>query len=154
MIDVNPEVLRENIVRSVRQWIGTPYQHQASVKQRGCDCLGLVRGVWRDQIGPEPEAILEYSPSWGDTNSVEILERALEQYFEPTEVDPTVGGCVISFRMRKHTIVKHVGITMGCEGKQALMAHSYNNRGVVLVPLNAAWLRRCAGQYNFPRRIV
>jgi NlpC/P60 family putative phage cell wall peptidase len=154
MIGVNSKDFSEDIVRSVRQWIGTPYQHQASVKQRGCDCLGLVRGVWRDQVGPEPEAMLDYGPSWGDTSSVEILERALERYFEPMEIDPTKAGCVISFRMRKHCLVKHVGITMGYVGEQALMAHSYNNRGVVLAPLNAAWLRRCAGQYNFPRRIV
>ena len=36
-------------------WIGTPYRHQASLKGVGCDCLGLVRGVWRAVIGAEPE---------------------------------------------------------------------------------------------------
>ena len=29
------------------RWLGTPYRHQAALKGVGCDCLGLVRGVWR-----------------------------------------------------------------------------------------------------------
>ena len=47
----------EVIVAAARGWIGTPYQHQASVKGAGSDCLGLLRGVWRELIGPEPTAI-------------------------------------------------------------------------------------------------
>jgi len=35
---------RQLIVVETRDWIGTPYRHQASLKGVGCDCLGLVRG--------------------------------------------------------------------------------------------------------------
>jgi hypothetical protein len=42
---------RPLIVAETRAWIGTPYRHQASLKGVGCDCLGLVRGVWRAVIG-------------------------------------------------------------------------------------------------------
>ena len=49
-------VEREVIVAAARRWIGTPYRHQASLIHVGCDCLGLVRGVWREVIGDEPEA--------------------------------------------------------------------------------------------------
>ncbi len=47
---------RAAIVVTARLWIGTPYLHQASLRGIGCDCLGLLRGVWRDLYGPEPEA--------------------------------------------------------------------------------------------------
>jgi NlpC/P60 family putative phage cell wall peptidase len=110
--------------------------------------------VWRDQVGAEPETFLDYSPNWGDACSDEVLTQALERNFVPSSVDEKQPGCVIAFRMQERSIVKHVGITVGCDGGIPLMIHSYNNRGVVLAPLNAAWLRRCAGQYNFPRRIV
>ena len=49
-----------SIVAIARGWIGTPYVHQASVKGAGCDCLGLLRGVWREVHGEEPEA----APAW------------------------------------------------------------------------------------------
>ena len=50
---------REAIVAAARGWIGTPYQHQGSLRGVGCDCLGLVRGVWREVIGAEPAAVVE-----------------------------------------------------------------------------------------------
>ena len=42
---------RDAIVAAARGWIGTPYVHQASVKGLGCDCLGLLRGLWREMAG-------------------------------------------------------------------------------------------------------
>ena len=48
-------IRRNDIVAETRGWIGTPYRHQASLKGVGCDCLGLVRGVWRACVGDEPE---------------------------------------------------------------------------------------------------
>jgi len=56
-------VTREAIVAAARSFIGTPYHHQASCKKAGCDCLGLIRGVWRDVYGPEPEAPGQYHRS-------------------------------------------------------------------------------------------
>lgn len=44
---------RQIIVAETRDWIGTPYRHQASLKGVGCDCLGLVRGVWRAVVVTE-----------------------------------------------------------------------------------------------------
>src|SRR5690242_12458263 len=46
---------RTRIIAEARAFIGTPYRHQASLKGVGCDCLGLVRGVWRAVYGDEPE---------------------------------------------------------------------------------------------------
>ena len=46
---------RVAIVAEARSWIGTHYRHQQSLKGVGCDCLGLLRGVWRAVYGQEPE---------------------------------------------------------------------------------------------------
>src|SRR5829696_3204621 len=53
------------IIAETRTWIGTPYRHQASLKAVGCDCLGLLRGVWRAVMGAEPETPGPYSADWG-----------------------------------------------------------------------------------------
>ena len=45
------------VVAAARQFLGTPYRHQASIVGVGCDCLGLLRGVWRVLYGGEPEAM-------------------------------------------------------------------------------------------------
>jgi cell wall-associated NlpC family hydrolase len=41
---------RDDIVRQARTWIGTPFHHQARLKSKGCDCLGLIVGVV-DELG-------------------------------------------------------------------------------------------------------
>ena len=47
------EVSSDQIVDCARRWIGTPYRHQASRCGVGADCLGLVRGVYRDLYAQE-----------------------------------------------------------------------------------------------------
>ena len=69
-------ITRENIVAEARAWIGTPYLHQASLRGAGCDCLGLVRGLWRALIGPEPEAPGAYTRDWAEASFEERLAEA------------------------------------------------------------------------------
>jgi NlpC/P60 family putative phage cell wall peptidase len=64
------------IVAEARSWIGTPYRHQASLKGVGCDCLGLVRGVWRALYGEEPERMPPYSRDWAEASLRETLAEA------------------------------------------------------------------------------
>ena len=45
----------EDVVRVARNWIGTPYHHQASLRGVDTDCLGLVREIWRDLYQREAE---------------------------------------------------------------------------------------------------
>ncbi len=68
-------VTRAAIVAEAWSWIGTPYRHQASLKGVGCDCLGLIRGVWRALYGPEPEALIAYTPDWAEAQGAETLPR-------------------------------------------------------------------------------
>lgn len=40
---------------AARAWMGTPYVLSAALRGVGCDCIGLVRGVWSDVTGkPAP----------------------------------------------------------------------------------------------------
>jgi cell wall-associated NlpC family hydrolase len=49
------------VVAVARDWGGTPYVHQASARGAGTDCLGLLRGEWREVLGREPEHVPAYS---------------------------------------------------------------------------------------------
>lgn len=71
---------RAAIVAEARGWIGTPYRHQASLKGVGCDCLGLVRGVWRNCIGDEPETPPPYAPDWAEAKG--DIKKKMNKYIE------------------------------------------------------------------------
>ena len=80
------------LVAAARAWIGTPYVHQASLKGAGCDCLGLLRGVWREVVGPEPEAMPAYSPDWAEATGRETLYETLSRYLPEIPVDGIRSG--------------------------------------------------------------
>lgn len=64
---------RSDIVDVTRTWLGTPYEHQASLLHVGTDCLGLLRGVWREVVGAEPEMPPPYTPDWAEARAEETL---------------------------------------------------------------------------------
>ncbi len=93
-----------------RRWVGTPYVHQAACRGAGCDCLGLVRGLWREAFGTEPELVPPYSADWSEPQNDELLWQAAARLLRPVEI-PAMGiGHVILFRMRAGAVAKHLGI--------------------------------------------
>ncbi len=141
---------QDAIVRSARDWVGTPYVHQMSRKHAGCDCLGLIRGVWRDVLGAEPEPVPAYSQDWSEPQSDERLWQAAARHM--TEIDKSwhVAGSVILFRMRDQSVAKHLGIaTNGQSGPSFI--HAYTRHGVVESALSAPWRRRIVARFEFPK---
>ena len=90
---------RAAIVAAARSWIGTPYRHQASLQGRGCDCLGLVRGVWRALYGEEPETPPAYRADWAETGGRETLLEAARRHLVEIAVSDARPGDVLLFRM-------------------------------------------------------
>lgn len=81
------------IVSEARSWIGTPYRHQASLKGIGCDCLGLVRGVWRHCIGTEPESPPPYAADWAEARGEEALADAARRHLVAVKPDEMPATC-------------------------------------------------------------
>jgi len=145
------------IIKSARRWIGTPYHDQASVRGVGCDCLGLIRGVWRDVVGDEPMPVPPYSRDWGETGPVEVLAEAARAAMIELKVPDARTGDVILFRMRANAIAKHCGILSGAargahphySGRPRFI-HAYERSGVIEQELTLAWQRRIAFAFRFP----
>lgn len=136
---------REAIVEAVRGWLGTPYRHQAATRGAGCDCLGLVRGVWREVIGFEPIALPAYRADWRDTEGAEGLLAAAGRLL--VQVGPEMRpGQVIVFRLHRGRVPKHVGIAVAPDR----FIHAQEHLGVVEANLTESWRRRVAGLFDFP----
>ena len=141
---------RPEITAAARSWIGTPYRHQSSCKGAGCDCLGLLRGVWREVLGREPEAIPPYTPDWSEPAKVEQLWAAASRHLVPLETSaPLNTGDVLLFRMRAGSVAKHLGI-VGKTASAPSFIHAYSGHGVVESPLSQPWQRRIAARFEFP----
>ncbi len=136
---------RRKIVRVARSWIGTPYHHQASVKGVGTDCLGLVRGVYRELYGFEAETPPAYSPDWAEANRQEIMLGAASRHLERQTLDVMAPGDVIIFRLRKGMVAKHAAIVSTSQN----MIHAIEGAPVSEVVLSPWWRRHIAGVFSF-----
>ncbi|QEE35881.1 peptidase [Octadecabacter sp. SW4] len=141
--------MSDAIVKAARSWIGTPYHHQAATRGAGCDCLGLIRGVWAEVIGALPETVPPYVPDWDEPQGREVLLAACRRLLV---AKPDAGlGDVIVFRMRAGSVAKHLGIQSQL-GSNAAFIHSFQGHGVVESGLTAPWQRRIAARFAFPTR--
>lgn len=137
------------IVAAAKGWIGTPYRHQASKCGAGTDCLGLVRGVWRDLLGEEPETVPAYSMDWSEPQGEERMWAAACRHLREKPVGTIDVGDVVLFRMRAGAVAKHVGI-VSAVGPASTFIHAYSGHGVVESPLSAPWARRIVARFEYP----
>ena len=137
------------VVEAARSWVGTPYVHRASLKGVGADCLGLLRGIWRDVLACEPEAVPVYSADWIDPTGSETLWAACARHMRDKPVSEDMSGDILLFRMRDRSVAKHLGV-QARTGPQGSFVHAYSGHGVVETSLSPAWQRRVVARFAFP----
>lgn len=136
----------DEVVAAARRWIGTPYHHQASRMGVGADCLGLIRGVWRDVYGEDAETPPGYSRDWGEASGEETLLEAALRHLVPRRQGGPEPGDVLIFRMRPGAVAKHAAVLATAH----TMIHAMEHCRAAEVPFGAWWRRRLAACFAFP----
>ncbi len=116
------------------------------MKGIGCDCLGLVRGVWREAIGPEPEAMPAYSPDWAEAGGCEMLAETASRHMTPVALHDMRAGDLVLFRWRRHLPAKHAGLLSHDDH----FIHAQDGAAVCEAALTPWWRRRIAYVFRFP----
>ena len=137
---------RADIVQAARGWLGTPYQHQASRRGSGTDCLGLVRGIWRELLGGEPEPVPPYTPDWADLGDTDVLLDAARRHLVEIPLGASGRGDVLLFRMGAACVAKHCAIQTAPDA----IIQAYWGRCVCATRLVPWWTQRIAGAFSFP----
>ena len=138
---------RAAVLRCAESWLETPYRHQASVKGVGTDCLGLIRGVWRELYGAEPEIPPAYTPDWAESSGAETLLEAAQRWMIPiTAPQRPKPGDACLFRMAPDSPCKHIGIL----APDHRILHAYWGKSVVYSHFAPFWQRRHAASFAFP----
>ena len=137
----------EDIVTLARSWIGTPYHNMAALKGRGCDCLGLLRGVHAEVYGSLVEA-----PGYRSRPPRKALERetmleAARFYLVEVPVETRGAAVVLVFRTHPKLAAWHCGIMT----TETEMVHSHSGREVYEVALGERWEPKVVGAFEFPR---
>lgn len=133
------------VVDAAREWLGTPYRHRASTLGAGCDCLGLLRGVWRALYGAEPVAVPAYRADGRQDAHPEAMREAAERFLV-VEDGPLAAGQVVLFRLGGQSEPRHCGIMISA----TRFIHAQEQLGVVEANMTPGWAKRVSGRYRFP----
>lgn len=136
----------ERVVAEAMSWVGTPYRHQGRRKGVGCDCLGLVLGVWQAVKCEEPPEPEPYAMDWAETGGAERMLDAARLHLREVPPAERAAGHVVLFRWRRHLPAQHAGILLSDER----FIHAYQGHAVTVSPLEPHWSRRIAGVFAFP----
>ncbi|MDE1186262.1 MAG: NlpC/P60 family protein [Pantoea sp.] len=141
------EDVAQRVLSIAAGWIGTPYRHQGSSRGIGCDCLGLIRGIWRELYGEDPELPPAYARDWAERSGEDRLMDAARRHFGPSHgLDRARPGDLILFRWRPDCAAKHAGIL----DHAGHFIHAYEQAAVIRSALVPSWRRRVAGAFGFP----
>jgi len=133
------------IERVARQWIGTPFHHQAAVQGAGCDCLGFVRGVYRQCGGVQIFPIPNYGLFWSERGQFDLVDN-LAAHLDMIPRDDALVGDVVLLRMRFGGSPRHLGL-LSDAGKSLI--HCDSKHGVTEVSFAPMWSRLCAAVFRF-----
>lgn len=137
---------RAEIVASARGWCGTPFHYRAALRGVGCDCLGLVRGIFAEVYGREPEPVPAYAVDWAEAERSERLIDGLSRHLTPILSAKAGPGDVMVFRWREGLPATHLGVMSAA----SRMVHTHQRLSVCEVALVPAWRRRIAAAFSFP----
>ncbi len=140
------EPVNERVLAITQTWLGTPYRHGASRLQVGCDCLGLVRGIWRELYGTEPEDVGIYSRDWAELTQEELLINAARRHMHLKPLSDMQAGDLLIFRWRDGVAAKHLGVM----AESNRFIHAYEGHSVTLSALVPQWRQRIAAVFAFP----
>lgn len=136
-----------DVVALARTWIGTPYRHQGATRGVGCDCIGLIRGIWRELYGKEPEVVPAYARDWAERSGEDRLTEAAARVFGPAlPLAAAQPGDILLFRWRPDCAAKHAGILETATH----FIHAYEQAAVTRSALVPSWRRRIAAVHRFP----
>lgn len=135
---------RQDIITEARQWTGTRWMHQQSLKGVACDCIGLVKGVAINvgllpaDFATRPE-VTQFS-GYGRRPDGRLI-RALDLFLDRV-TRPELGDVLL---MRFDQNPQHVAIVSDIG-----IIHSHASaRRVVEHRLDDVWMQRIVAVYRF-----
>jgi NlpC/P60 family putative phage cell wall peptidase len=150
----NIDDTRQAVVAEARGWIGTPYQHQARVRQVGTDCVGLIVGVGI------AAGVLEWSAEafapwrgYGRLPNPRKMREGLERFLIEIEADQVRPGDIPWFAWREGRPM-HLGIMATddtlAEGRPTIIHATSLIGRVVEHGFAGEWPDRVEGWWRYP----
>lgn len=142
--------MRSDIIAEAREWMNTPYQHQAMVKGVGVDCVGLVVGVGINTGAMQitDKQVKEYS-GYSRLPNPNRMKQAMERHLIKVSGEvPLIAD--IAWLQWRAGLPMHLALLSEHNGRPTLI-HSLGDVGkVVEHSLNDLWESRIVSFWRYP----
>jgi NlpC/P60 family putative phage cell wall peptidase len=133
----------KDIVAQARTWLGTPFHHQARLKGKGCDCLGLIVGVvdeldLKDKSGVRLASYDEVTYS-REPNGAYLMQKLTGLLAEVPVAEARAGDLAL-FKVQENP--QHLAILSDYEGGMGMIHSFAPSRRVVEHRLDDDWKLR------------
>jgi len=139
---------RREILAEARSWIGTRWQHQASLKQVGTDCIGFVAGVARALEMPGATEFY-FDPAvrgYGRQPDPVMLNNACLRYLDRVDLPGALPGDVLVLKFVEEP--QHFAILS--QRNPDYMIHAYAQaRKVCENRIDVVWRSRILSAWRF-----
>lgn len=117
-----------DIVETAREWVGTPYHHQAKLRGVGADCVGLIRGIGEELgvLDTDPGLWRQFA-GYSRLPNPRRMRRAMEIYLDPWPWHPADRDGLILWLSWRLDLPMHLAI---CTGPTII--HAYSDAGAVV----------------------
>lgn len=140
----------QDIVAQARTWRRTPFHHQARLKGKGCDCLGLIVGVvaelgLKDRNGVPLATYDEVTYSMSPDGA--YLTQKLTSLLDEVPKEKAQAGDLALFKVGDNP--QHLAILSDYEGTLGMIHCYLLTRGVVEHRLDDDWKSRLDKVYRW-----
>ncbi len=139
-----------SILVEAREWINTPYHHQAKVKGVGVDCVGFIVGVGLNTgaLLLTKQQIKEYA-GYGRLPNPNMMGRVMRRYLNPLPHRDLVVGNIAWLEWRAG-LPMHLALVGELNGVPTLI-HALGDVGkVVEHSLTQQWEDRIVSLWQYP----
>ena len=145
-------ITRADLVREADEWLDTPWAHGQSVKGKGADCVGFLRGIARfvghSEIPFEAYArISDERQAEQGWRMITLLDENLVRLASPYDARP---GDWYAFVDQLSKLPQHVGMVRRYEGGQWQIIHASLKNGVRFNRMDRRQMRLIHAAYKVP----
>lgn len=133
--------MRDQIIKTAREYLGTPFHWHGRLKGIGVDCAGLELCVAKELGLIAPDFDFE-----GYGNYPQGMLDTLRQHFEERPIEDREPGDILCFALKVDP--QHAGIMGDWEG--ASVIHCSQRWAVTEHVLDDQWAKRIVGVFKFP----
>jgi len=142
--------MRDAIISEAQRWVGTPYRHQATAFQLGCDCVGLIRGVGFNAgvLPPQPEKWKQFN-AYGRLPNPARMAEGMRTFLCPVDGTPQHGD--IAWLSWRADLPMHLALLARYANGRRTLIHCYSHVGrVVEHGFTAEWRGRVHSWWRYP----